>query len=337
MPVLLRWSQHHSKTETGVRKSRDVCVTIRRPAVIAGGAPTAAAIHVVSTSTRPLRVRHTSGGIRTIPVLTPLPHVANHVIQSPSVRRIASNRRGLAKMDPTRIRDLAEHRVIFALSGEVCLPRMETASKIEGRRCSGPARIFPFCLGRQPIRPIGGNHSRSLFLRRAQRAIVRGIDPAHLFHWIVRAVGAEEARIASANHRDIVGLRHQIFSHVKALADRHEMLDLVRVSQCLVRRAAHGEGAGRYKNHVRRHVRERESPVKSLRIRGQGGIQPQVSCGRQLDDAHRAPAVGLVKVRAGLDRVNAARRAGDGQPGIQLDAENRRRLTRSGINDDEWN
>src|SRR5262245_44249445 len=79
---------------------RVVVVTVRRPAGVGPGVPVAATKHAVRARDGPLRVGHVPAGIRAIPVLTPFPDAPDHVIQSPSVRCVATYRRRLLEVNP---------------------------------------------------------------------------------------------------------------------------------------------------------------------------------------------------------------------------------------------
>src|SRR5439155_20559450 len=119
----LTWRQQDPEADEAVPDAR-VDAAVRRPADPGGAAPVTAADHAGRARNSPLRIDHAPGGIRPIPVLTPLPHVPNHVIQSPPVRGIAPNRGGCPKVDSVRIIDLAHRGIVFVEAIEVRLSRV---------------------------------------------------------------------------------------------------------------------------------------------------------------------------------------------------------------------
>ena len=150
-----------------------------RPGSRSRGTPTGSPWRSRSSSRResrgtsprqPLADRSHSRRDTPIPVLTPLPHVPDHVIQSPSVRGIAPNRGRCLKVDSARIIDRAHRGIVFVLAIEVRLSRVQTAPQIKRRRRPRPARILPLRFRRQPIHIIRGNQppARSCCVRNAQ-------------------------------------------------------------------------------------------------------------------------------------------------------------------------
>ncbi len=102
-----QWGQQKPETDEVAPCARDEVVAGRRPAEPGVVVPEAAAEHAGRARDSPLRIGHTPGGIRPLPVLTPLKDIPNHVIQSPSVRCISPDRRGCVKIDSVRIRGRA--------------------------------------------------------------------------------------------------------------------------------------------------------------------------------------------------------------------------------------
>ena len=76
-----------AKAQIAAPAARGVVVTTSRPAVPRAVAPTAAAIHPVRANRRPFRICNMAGWIIPIPVLTPLPHIAMHVVKPPGIWR----------------------------------------------------------------------------------------------------------------------------------------------------------------------------------------------------------------------------------------------------------
>jgi hypothetical protein len=122
------WSEHNPETDAVAPVARVVAVVAaRRPAVPGEDVPVAAAKHAVRARDSPLRIGHTPGGISPIPVLTPLKHVPDHVIQSPAVRGIAPYRRRLLEPNPAGVINVAHRRIVFAFAIKVRLSRLQTA------------------------------------------------------------------------------------------------------------------------------------------------------------------------------------------------------------------
>src|SRR6185369_9501963 len=139
----LTLGQDNPETDGGAPALREAAVAVRRPAALGEEGPAAAANHADPARSSPLRIGHTPGGILPIPVLTPLRHVPNHVIQPPSVRCITPYRRRLTEVNPAGVSNSAHRRIVFVLAIEVPLSRVQTTPQIERRRRPRASRILP--------------------------------------------------------------------------------------------------------------------------------------------------------------------------------------------------
>src|ERR1019366_386176 len=115
----LTLGQHRPETVVVVPAVREAAQAARRPAVPGAVVPEAAANDAGRARSRPLRIDDTPGGVRAKPVLTPLHHVPEHVIQSPGIRRITPNWSSHSEVDSARIIDGARRAIIFELALEV--------------------------------------------------------------------------------------------------------------------------------------------------------------------------------------------------------------------------
>src|SRR5678815_5533891 len=78
-PISGNRGQDNPKAEV-VERNRRGGTAKCRPAVLRVGVPFAAAKYTERASCSTLRIGHTAGGIRTIPILTPLPYIPDRVI-----------------------------------------------------------------------------------------------------------------------------------------------------------------------------------------------------------------------------------------------------------------
>src|SRR5262245_40847892 len=89
---LPRLDQGHAEPQAVVPEARRVPAAVRRPAAVACDAPTAAAEDAVGGPLSHLGVGPSRQLLLT-PVPTPLPHVSVHVVETPRIRLVATNRR----------------------------------------------------------------------------------------------------------------------------------------------------------------------------------------------------------------------------------------------------
>ncbi len=97
-----RGTQGHTKAVVVEAKSRKVPPTIRRPALASSGVPAAAPEYPIRAPTRPPRIDQRTRWIITVPILTPLPNVSVHVVQTKSVRLFQTNRMSGFSAVPTK-------------------------------------------------------------------------------------------------------------------------------------------------------------------------------------------------------------------------------------------
>ena len=86
--LLARRTQGNTKAvEDAVRRHEPAAA--RRPTILGGAVPTAATEHAVRAPGAP-GVSHATTRVIPIPILAPLPNIAVHVIQTPSIRFFAA-------------------------------------------------------------------------------------------------------------------------------------------------------------------------------------------------------------------------------------------------------
>src|SRR5271157_5723156 len=229
---------------------------------------------------------HAGGGRSTLAcailpvrVGTPLPHIAQHVVETPTVGLLQGNRMGLSA-------------TVLGVPGNLV--------QVSIARCrrSGPARVLPLFLRGKP-QPEAGDHRRDPGQERLH------VVPAHLLHgagW-----SAEVAQVL-AHHRFPESLGARRLEHPEAALDRDLMLRaLVIPSSFLVIGRAHEELArrnpaqllGDAANLERRPAPERvASPIRSP-------LRPD-------------PALPECSVRLDLDRYRGRIRAIRGRGSKQL-------------------
>src|SRR5439155_615353 len=75
-----------TQTDGVVSPGRHQLVTTSRAEMIGIDAPRSATHHSMCSRIRPLRINNVILGILAVPILTPLPNIAMHVVQSPRIR-----------------------------------------------------------------------------------------------------------------------------------------------------------------------------------------------------------------------------------------------------------
>jgi len=133
-------AQRHSEAVAEVAIRGLVPVAARRPRVadvVVVPAPAAQGTGIPLRRSR--RIRDPSRGIIAIPVLALLPHVSVHVIQSPRVRLLLSDRMRLIVRVLTIPRLVAQLLLVVPETPPSFLP--------------GPAGVLPLCFRRQPRLP----------------------------------------------------------------------------------------------------------------------------------------------------------------------------------------
>lgn len=195
-------------------------------------------------------------------------------------------------------------------------------SVTESRRRPRPRRVFPLRLGREPVQPGGRNAPcRPLPLRELE-AVEDRVVPAHAVHRTAR-VTSELARIV-AHQRLILGLCHLVSPHPKPSAqDDSRQRTFIALTVGLAVRTPHRECSRWDENHARGRLHLNRAVIPRL---GCGGrcVGPQARAGRQLHVIEALPGarcVRLSQVGNILDRVNAAHRARDRQPRVELNLE----------------
>ena len=136
MKAGLSLSPHHPEAHEAVPEIRLEIPAVGRAAAIGVEIPTPAPFHPERPRI-PVGVRRTDvAGVIPIPVVTPLPHVAVHVIKPPGIRGFLSDRMGFTVA------------VAFIPSGqgEIAL----TVAGIISRRGARTAGVLPFRFGRKP-------------------------------------------------------------------------------------------------------------------------------------------------------------------------------------------
>ncbi len=88
--LLARRTQGNTKAEV-VAARRPVPDAVRRPTKPGGAAPTAATAHAGRAKCRASRIPYGLTRIVAIPVLTPLPHIAMHIVNAPCIRFFAAD------------------------------------------------------------------------------------------------------------------------------------------------------------------------------------------------------------------------------------------------------
>src|SRR5688572_21801877 len=169
--------------------------------------PTAAAKHFVFSSGRPERILKGRCRMLYKPVLTPLPNVAVHVIQSPLIWAFQS------------------HRMRRAFS-VLCGPRKLMCfgfriAKTEVICASGPAGVFPFCFTWQPVFVVRGEAARRAFARCQFSAVGVGLFVRNFFDGKCGMV-CEEAGVLTLKRRKLC-LRYFIFTYPEIASDRDRM------------------------------------------------------------------------------------------------------------------
>src|SRR5271157_5052739 len=210
---------------------------------------------------------HAANGRSTLPgsvcsefIGTPLPHVAQHVVETPTVGLLQGNRMGLSA-------------TVLRVPGNLV--------QVSIARCrrSGPARVLPLFLRGKP-QPQTGDHRRDP----GQEGL--RVVPAHLLHgagW-----PAEAARVL-AHHRFPESLGARRLEHPEAALDRDLMLRaLVIPSSFLVIGRAHEELARRNPAQLLRNaanLERRPSPERvAFPIRGPLRPDPALpECSVRLD------------------------------------------------------
>ena len=144
--LLARRAQANTKAEVVVAERRAEPEAVRRPTITGGVVPTAATEHAGRARVSPTRVRHSTTRIIAIPVLTPLPNIAVHVIQAPSIRFFAADGMTCLSRVSTEPSVIAELRVII------------TKTVLCSRAC--PTRVLPLSFSRELINSAGGSFFR---------------------------------------------------------------------------------------------------------------------------------------------------------------------------------
>ena len=81
----LTWGQDDPQTSVVNLDRWDVVETLSRPHGVGGAEHTGTSKHAVHARYRSLRIQCSPAGIRSRPVLAPLPHIPRSVIQTPRV------------------------------------------------------------------------------------------------------------------------------------------------------------------------------------------------------------------------------------------------------------
>jgi hypothetical protein len=91
-PPLFLGTADHTKSGAEVVERRDGPVARRRPTIRGPAVPTAATAHAGRARCGARGVGHSTDRVISLPILTPLPHVAVHVIKAPFIRFSAADR-----------------------------------------------------------------------------------------------------------------------------------------------------------------------------------------------------------------------------------------------------
>jgi len=90
--LLARRTQAYTKAVEAVDADRrGVPAAARRPTNLGGAVPTAATDHAVRARCWTSRVRYDTTWVISIHILTPLPNIAMHIVQAPSIRFFAAH------------------------------------------------------------------------------------------------------------------------------------------------------------------------------------------------------------------------------------------------------
>src|SRR5439155_19679034 len=120
------------------------------------------------------------------PVLTPLPPIPVHVIETPGIRRVTSHRGRPVQIGSSRVEDRSDRRVILVISVKIRHPRAEDRPKMKGTRCTRPTSVFPLRFGRQTIHVPGWQPRRIPFPRRQCQTVCHRIVPTDLLDGTTR-------------------------------------------------------------------------------------------------------------------------------------------------------
>ena len=89
--LLARRNYGHPEADEVAADRRAVHEAARRPAKPGGAIPTPAPNHPIRARGSPLGARHRDAGIVAIPIMTPLPNIPVHVVQTPCVGSLLTN------------------------------------------------------------------------------------------------------------------------------------------------------------------------------------------------------------------------------------------------------
>src|SRR5262249_23756669 len=117
---------------------------------------------------RPGRISLNSTHLVAVPILTPLPDVPIHVVQSPRIGQLLPDRMN-SKIEN---REIQEPRVIR----QAAVTRIVSITK--PRRSAGACGAFPRGLGGEAVLAAGGDAPRRDFLLRKLSAVVRRVGPS---------------------------------------------------------------------------------------------------------------------------------------------------------------
>jgi hypothetical protein len=136
--------ENKPEAQAAAPKARRAAVTVSGTHEPCNAAPRATAQHAVSATSRTFRIASRRRGvvITCIPILTPFPYIAVHVIKTIAIRGKTPDRRGILKLVTTRI--IVTVGISFADS---IAPKIRTI-------CSTTSGIFPFRFRRQTIRLV---------------------------------------------------------------------------------------------------------------------------------------------------------------------------------------
>src|ERR1019366_6550779 len=164
--------------------------------------PRTATQHAAFTFFCTLRINHVILWIITVPVLTPLPHIAVHVMKPRSIRWETADWRGFLPTNPFLTVAIGEIAIVIRLLGR------NRVAKVKRRFRTRAAAKFPFRFSRQAIRLL-------IFFPQLLDDLL-AIPPRNLVHW--QALLALEMSGVVSHHGLPLFLRDEMNRHVETLA-----------------------------------------------------------------------------------------------------------------------
>src|SRR5215831_2190857 len=129
-----------------------------------------------------------------VPVRTPFPDIAVHIIQPEGIGRVRADGTGAAQ----------ERTLIAHIEKPAAPIAKEVSAVVKGTVRSRPAGVFPLRLRRQAVSPAG-----ALLLREARQrpAEFHGLVPGNVFHWEPPGVQTGYHFLAGSVRRKAAGVR----------------------------------------------------------------------------------------------------------------------------------